>query len=167
MAEHERLNGFEPVITAHCRAVVLGSFPGKTSLDAGHYYAHPRNLFWPIVSEVLDVSFVEMPFEQRYEQLTKAGIGLWDVIANCRRPGSLDSDIRDAQPAQLAELKLVAPDLSVVLLNGKKAQQGARQAHWDKSIELIDLPSTSPANASISRETKTQLWRAAILRAMK
>ncbi len=167
MTQSALLNGFDPVITEGCRAVVLGSFPGKVSLDAGHYYAHPRNLFWPIVSDVLGLALTDLPFESRYQQLTDAGIGLWDVIAQCHRPGSLDSDIRNAQPAQLTELKRMAPGLSMVLLNGKKAQAGARQAGWDESIILIDLPSTGPANASISREDKEAAWRAALLQAIR
>lgn len=155
------LDGLAPVISPACRLVVLGSFPGVASLKAGHYYAHPRNLFWPIMSEVLELPFTEWPFEQRYEALNDAGIGLWDVIASCRRPGSLDSNIRDEQPAQLTSIRQMAPGVHGLLLNGKKAQSGARRGDWT-DIRLFDLPSTSPANASVRSADKLMAWRDAI-----
>ena len=160
------LDGLAPVITPACRLVVLGSFPGVASLKVGHYYAHPRNLFWPIVSEVLELPFTEWSFEQRYEALNRAGIGLWDVIASCRRTGSLDSNIRDEQPAQLARIRHMAPGVNGLLLNGKKAQSGARRGDW-ADIELFDLPSTSPANASIKSADKLAAWRGAIERGLQ
>ena len=141
--------------------MVLGSFPGVASLTAGHYYAHPRNLFWPIVSDVLGKPFTEWPFERRYRELNSAGIGLWDVIATCHRPGSLDSNIRNEQPSQLSHIHELAPSVSGLLLNGKKAQQGARR-HASAGIDLFDLPSTSPANASMKAADKLAAWRAAI-----
>lgn len=157
--------GLAPVIDTNCRLVVLGSFPGTASLAQGHYYAHPRNIFWPIMADVLGIPFTEIPFEERYQRLNHAGIGLWDVIARCRRKGSLDSNIRDEQPSQLAEIRSMAPELTGLLLNGKKAQVGARRFDWQE-VALFDLPSTSPANAAISVSARFDAWRGAITRAL-
>lgn len=144
---------------------MLGSFPGVASLQAGDYYAHPRNQFWPIVSAVLGRDLTQLPFESRYELLQAGGVGLWDVIQDCERVGSLDQAIRDEQAANLGQMQTMAPDLQYLLLNGRKAQQGARRAldaTQRKSLTLIDLPSTSPAHAAMSREEKLAYWRAAL-----
>ena len=148
---------------------MLGSFPGVASLQVGEYYAHPRNLFWSLVSGAVDTDLMALPFAARYDVLLTNGIGLWDVIEACERRGSLDQAIRAEQSAQLDCLPQMAPQLQFLLLNGRKAQIGARRALSPANLErltLIDLPSTSPANASISKTDKQQLWSAALNRVL-
>lgn len=160
-----RLSGFQPRVDAHCRAVVLGSFPGVASLQVGEYYAHPRNLFWSLISSAINTELTALPFAARYEALLANGIGLWDVIETCERQGSLDQAIKAEQAAQLDVLPQLAPQLEFLLLNGRKAQVGARRALSSANLDrltLIDLPSTSPANASINKADKQQLWGAAL-----
>jgi G:T/U-mismatch repair DNA glycosylase len=45
-----------PIEDANASILILGSMPGKTSLGAGQYYAHPRNLFWRILGELVGLS---------------------------------------------------------------------------------------------------------------
>ncbi len=156
-----RLTGFAPQFSPDCQAMVLGSFPGVASLAAGEYYAHPRNQFWSILSQAFGQDLTNQPFGQRYRIIRAAGLGLWDVIDTCRRQGSLDQAIRDEQAAPLGSLRRAAPRLRVLLLNGRKAQSGARRALSVQDLQhyrLIDLPSTSPAHASMSRADKQAVW---------
>lgn len=155
------LRGLPPVIAADSRLLLLGSFPGRASLAAGHYYAHPRNLFWPILGEVIGAPLADWPFGRRYEAVLAARLAIWDVYGACRREGSLDSAIREAAANDFAALRRLAPRLRAVLFNGKTAgrfEPQFRAAGYRTRV----LPSTSPAHASMPRAQKLALWRAAI-----
>lgn len=161
--------GFEPVVDRRCRALVLGSFPGVVSLTAGHYYAHPRNQFWPIMGAALGRDLIALPFDARYRELLAVGIGLWDIIARCDRTGSLDQRIRNARPVELAVLVERLPALRQLLLNGRRAQTDVRRVLASAGIghlTCIDLPSTSPAHASLDLAAKSAVWQPAIANAM-
>lgn len=155
-----RLVGLAPVIARRSRLVVLGSFPGAASLAAGQYYAHPRNQFWPLVSALWRVDLVSLPYPKRLAELRARGLGLWDVYASCRRAGSLDSAIEDAQWNDLASLRRRAPSLIAVAHNGAESAR-ARDVTLGLGVAVLRLPSTSPANASWSFERKLAAWRAA------
>ncbi|MEX0624700.1 MAG: DNA-deoxyinosine glycosylase, partial [Saccharospirillum sp.] len=86
------INSFAPVEPDQAKVLIIGSMPGKASLNAHQYYAHPRNAFWPILGHWLGFD-ANLPYEERLAQLTQRHIGLWDALYQCERPSSLDSDI--------------------------------------------------------------------------
>ena len=152
------LQGLPPVIARHTRLVLLGSFPGAASLAAGQYYAHPRNQFWPLMSALLQEELSALTYAQRLQVLRRRGLGLWDVYAECRREGSLDSAIRDARLNDLAGLRRRAPGLRAVAHNGSESARAMRITAT-LGVPVLRLPSTSPANASWSFERKLAAWR--------
>lgn len=154
------LQGLPPVIGRGTRLLVLGSFPGVASLQAGQYYAHPRNHFWPLLGALWGIDLVALPYRQRLAELRRRGLGLWDVYARCRREGSLDSAIEDAEVNDLAGLRRRAPGLRVVAHNGGESARAMRITAA-LGLPVLRLPSTSPANASWSFERKCAAWRAA------
>ena len=155
------LLGFGPVADRRARTLILGSFPSEASLQAGHYYAHPRNQFWPILGEVLGEPLASLPFEERYRRLRAHRIALWDVILACERPGSLDADIRAARANDFDALLRRAPRLARVLFNGRTAARfEARFA--ELGLRTVVLPSTSPAHAGVRYAQKLAAWRAAL-----
>jgi hypoxanthine-DNA glycosylase len=154
----ERLHGLPPVISRRSRLVVLGSFPGEVSLAAQQYYAHPRNQFWPLLSALWGVDLAALPYAQRLAALRERGLGLWDVYASCRREGSLDSAIAEAELNDLASLRRRAPALQCVAHNGGESARSMRIT-GALGLPVIRLPSTSPANASWSFERKLAAWR--------
>lgn len=160
----ELLRGLAPVADARCRLLVLGSFPSVASLQAQQYYAHPRNHFWPIVGALLNEDLAALPYAERIERAKACGLGIWDVYAHCRREGSLDSAIEDAQPNDLVGLVARLPALRLIAHNGGES---ARFMRITRSLgaEVVRLPSTSPANASWSFARKQLAWREAFERA--
>lgn len=154
------LQGLPPVVGPRTRLVVLGSFPGVASLQAGQYYAHPRNHFWPILSALWEVDLRALPYARRIDEVRERGLGIWDVYAHCRREGSLDSAIEDAQYNDLAGLQRLAPGLRGIAHNGGESARAMRFTAT-LGVPVTRLPSTSPANASWSFERKLEAWRAA------
>jgi hypoxanthine-DNA glycosylase len=154
------LQGLAPVIARHSRLVVLGSFPGEASLRAQQYYGHPRNHFWPLLSAIWGVDLVAVPYAQRVAEARRRGLGLWDIYARCRREGSLDQAIEDAEFNDLASLRRRAPSLKLVAHNGGESARAMKQVQA-LGLPVLRLPSSSPANASWSFDRKLQAWRAA------
>ena len=152
-----RLQGLGPVIDAHTRLIVLGSFPGVASLRAQQYYGHPQNAFWKILGELWGLPLAQRPYAERVQALRDHGLGLWDVYASCEREGSLDSDIREPVLNDLASLRQHCQSLDAIAHNGGESFRHARHTRA-LGLPVYRLPSTSPANASWSFERKREAW---------
>lgn len=161
------LTGFPPLAGPEAHTLILGSMPGVASLDADQYYAHPRNAFWKIMAEFTGVA-ADAPYENRTAALGEAGFALWDVIHQCIRPGSLDSNIQTDRlmPNPFADFLSAHPEVRRILFNGQKAEALFRKLvlpNLDAHVELVRLPSTSPAHASLSLEEKKAWWLSHLL----
>ncbi len=152
------LTGLAPVVTRSARLLLLGSFPGAASLQAQQYYAHPRNHFWPILSALWGIDLMSLSYARRLTAARQHGLALWDVYAQCRRQGSLDHAIEDAQSNPLAALVKRLPALQAVAHNGGESARAMRVTRG-LGLQVYRLPSTSPANASWSFERKLAAWR--------
>jgi hypoxanthine-DNA glycosylase len=71
-----RVHSFAPISDARSRVLILGSMPGKASLRAKQYYAHPQNAFWRIIAALYELD-AAAPYEMRVEALRERGIALW------------------------------------------------------------------------------------------
>lgn len=138
---------FPPIADERTETLILGSLPGAESLAAGRYYANPRNQFWRLVGAAIGVDLAVLDYEDRLGTLLEHRIGLWDVIAEAERPGSLDTAIRNAAANDLAGLVDSLPRLRTVGFNGGKAAAiGAAQlGSMVDRLRLVTLPSSSPA----------------------
>lgn len=145
--------------------LILGSLPGRKSLAAQQYYAHPQNAFWPIMRELYGI---EGEYELRCRQLAAQGIALWDVLHSSVRPGSMDADIRidRANANDFGSFFAAHSALRRIVFNGRKAEQ--LFAHFvdasavPQEILRIGLPSTSPAYAAMPFSRKLAAWHAAL-----
>ena len=153
------LAGLAPVIDERTRILVLGSFPGAASLAAQQYYAHPRNLLWPILSALTGEPLAALPYDERLPRLLAHGFGLWDVLGACEREGSLDSAIRKPAANDFARLRELCPLLETVGFNGQTSGKFAPQ-FAAAGYRTVVLPSTSPAHASLTLAQKLAQWKA-------
>ncbi|MBY4678952.1 DNA-deoxyinosine glycosylase [Marinobacterium arenosum] len=160
------ISSFPCIADQRARILILGSMPGERSLQAEQYYAHPRNAFWPIVEALLQLP-ADSSYQQRIEALRQHGIALWDVLANCRRQGSLDSAIEPNSIAynNLTGLLQDCHRIERIFFNGGTAEtlfrRGLRNGDiiLPRPIRLQRLPSTSPANARLTPADKLAHWR--------
>ena len=151
-----RKSSFAPVADAGARLLILGSLPGEASLKKGEYYGNPRNQFWRLMGEVLGRELPEA-YEARLAALRGAGVALWDVVASAERAGSLDARIKAHEPNRLADLVVALPRLQAVAFNGGRAFAIGHRALADGKVELVPLPSSSPAY-TLPYERKAVAW---------
>jgi hypoxanthine-DNA glycosylase len=162
-----RVHSFAPIADARARVLILGSMPGRASLAAGQYYAHAHNLFWRILGELTGAG-PAASYATRTRALKSHGIALWDVLASCVREGSLDAAIDDARANDFAAFYRAHPGIAQVYFNGAKAEACYRRqvlpvlAPGLGPQRCARLPSTSPANASMSRAYKHRVWKQAL-----
>jgi hypoxanthine-DNA glycosylase len=139
----------------------LGSLPGEKSLEQGQYYANKQNAFWFLISHIVGIDLVALSYEERLATLLEHGIGLWDVVADAKRTGSLDSSIREHQANDLVQLIETLPNLCIVAFNGRTAAKlGIKQlASSDMKFKIVELPSSSPA-FTLPVSKKLDAWMA-------
>jgi TDG/mug DNA glycosylase family protein len=161
--------GFPPVATPRATVLILGSLPGKLSLERGEYYAQPRNAFWPMMGRLYGAS-PELPYAERLRRLTGQEIALWDVCASAHRPGSLDSAIRHSTivPNDFTTFLAGHRRIALICFNGAKAESLYRRKVLPglpapaRDIRRALLPSTSPAHAAMRFDEKLRRWKAAL-----
>lgn len=100
------------------------------------------------------------PYEERLHTLLAHGIGLWDVIREASREGSLDAAIRDHSGNDLKALVATLPALRAAAFNGAtSAKIGCRLLEGVDGLDFVALPSSSPAY-TLPFEAKAKAWSA-------
>ena len=141
----------EPFYDENSEILILGTMPSVKSREENFYYAHKKNRFWKVLA---DVYHQEEPksVEEKKSFLRNHKIALYDVIHSCKIIGSSDSSIKKVKANNLKPI-LKTSNIKKIYTTGKKAQQLYDKYIKEKiKIEAINLPSTSPANATISYE---------------
>jgi hypoxanthine-DNA glycosylase len=159
-------HSFPPVVGAEPRVLVLGTLPGEESLRRQQYYAHPRNLFWPILFALFD-GRLERNYAARLAFAVAHRVALWDVCASGERAASADATIRREEPNAIEALLDAHPSIAAVAFNGSGARR-LYDRHFRRRPPLVylALPSTSPAYAGLDFAAKLARWgtlRAAML----
>ncbi len=159
------VHSFEPIVGRDPRIVILGSMPGVVSLQAVQYYANPRNAFWAIIADLFGID-IDCSYQSRVQQISQLPLILWDTLKACHREGSLDSKIlkQQIEANDIAGLLAQYSGLRAIAFNGAASEKYFNQLEKPRlptnhQLELIKLPSTSPANAAMNFEEKLSAWR--------
>ena len=145
----------------HSSVLILGSFPSVKAVADGYYYANPHNRFYKVLSAIFKVDFVNVDWAEKQKLLLEHKIALHDVIGYCKIVGSSDSKISDIKPSNLHQIFAHAK-IGKVICNGSKAYQEYIRFFFDVGIPVVQVPSTSPANAKMSLDELVDRWRAAL-----
>lgn len=161
---------FPAVSQPDAAMLILGSMPGVASLNAQQYYAHPQNAFWFIMQSLFssDASVDKSgdSYTSKINMLKKSRVAVWDVLRECRRPGSLDSNIdkKSIKCNDFNSFYALHQQVTLVAFNGKMAEQLYRkhvlpELDTNPETRLVSLPSSSPAMAMMTRDEKAIVWR--------
>lgn len=154
------------VIGSRLRVLFVGINPGVQTARAGHHFANPRNLFWPLLDEAGFTPRRLDPAEEH--RLPAFGAGITNAVTRAT-PGSGDVRAEDKERGR-ARLARVVKDTGPAwaAFVGKQAYTmatGTRRpdhgTHDDPfaGARVFVLPSTSPANAAVPRDEKLQWFR--------
>jgi hypoxanthine-DNA glycosylase len=154
--------GFPAILDENTEILILGSLPGDVSIRKHQYYGHPGNDFWRLLGSILGEDLEGMDYENRLETLKCNGIGLWDVFKAGKRDGSDDAKIKNEEINRFSMLKELAPNLKLVLFNGKKSgeyEPVLKSMGYNTKV----LPSSSGANRRFLNYRKSE-WETAFKR---
>ena len=155
-----------PIARPDAEVLILGSLPGRKSLEMQQYYAHPQNAFWKLLARIYGGES-SLPYTQRVEILTANHVALWDVLAAAERPGSLDSSIvhASARVNDFTTFYRAHPQVRRVCFNGRKAEELYRRFVLSglpvefAALRYVPMPSTSPAHAGMPFAEKLVRWK--------
>ena len=162
-------SGFPAAAWPDAKLLILGSLPGRRSLEVQQYYAQPRNAFWPLMSSLLGFDS-SLCYADRLHSLNARGVALWDVCASADRVGSLDQriELSSVRVNDFEVLFETYPKIALICFNGAKAASLYRRLALPTlsvraaAIASQRLPSTSPAHASLTLAQKLEKWRHAL-----
>jgi len=151
--------------------VLVGINPSQISVQRGHYFANPRNRFWPAFNRS---GLVPVPLSSDQDHTLPAyGIGFTDVV---KRPSSQASALTPQdfrQWAPILKQKLLQSRPMIVCFHGlmacngyllyaenskAKATLGLQPASIGQSTVFV-VPNPSPTNAQFSLDTLVNWYK--------
>jgi hypoxanthine-DNA glycosylase len=152
----ERKEGLPAKVFADPEILILGTFPGESSLKAREYYIDNRNRIWSVLAEIYGEPKPENQ-EQKNSLLKRHHIALWDLFESVDRKTNLDKDIKDGVTNNIAGFLKEHPTIKAILIAGQKAYKEfeKRKAKNDKNLQINVpyryVPSTSGANTRFDK----------------
>ena len=152
---------FKPIVFNGSKTLILGSFPSLKSFENSFYYAHPKNQFWKILSEISGYAVNNK--DQKIWLIKELKLALWDIVASCSRENSSDSNLKDIRLNDIRGFLKEHPQIEQIAFTSKLAQRLYNQEFKDLDIKSFYLPSPSPAYAAMSFNQKCKIYKEKLL----
>ena len=152
---------FKPIVFNNSKTLILGSFPSIKSFENSFYYAHPKNQFWKILSEISGYPINNK--DQKLWLLKELNLALWDIIKSCNRENSSDSNLKDIVPNDITTLLKEYPKIQQIAFTSRFAQKVFKKHFSTLDIKTFYLPSPSPAYAAMKFEQKCIIYKEKLL----
>ncbi|MPN38307.1 hypothetical protein SDC9_185831 [bioreactor metagenome] len=131
--------------------------PSVKSREVGFYYGHPQNRFWRVLAGVFNES-VPNDIQGRKDFLLAHRVALWDVVSSCEIIGSSDASIKAVTANDIKGVLDKCP-IARIYANGRTAEKlYLRHVRPITGVDIIELPSTSPANAAARLQELVRVW---------
>lgn len=171
------VKGFDPIYDENSEILILGTAPGRASLEKGEYYANPGNRIWEVIEKVFGGKVASLDYQDKVKYLLEKHIALWDVCKSCYRKGSADESIDKTTGGagavvfnDIAGLLKKAKRIRKIVCNGQTAYDLLREyisslpgGKLPRDVEIVYAPSTSPANnAHYAGQKLIDAWRKAL-----
>ena len=154
----ERVRSFGTVVWPDSRVLILGTVPSPKSRENQINYGNPRNRFWPVLASLWGEDD-PLTNEGRHDLLRRRHVALWDVLESCVIRGASDASISNPVPNDIARVLGQAPIRAVFTTGATATRLYRRLCEPVCGVPCIGLPSTSPANASWSRERLAEVYQ--------
>lgn len=147
-----------PVYDMNSEILILGTMPSPKSREAGFFYGHPQNRFWPALSGVYGEPCGDTP-EQKTAFLLRHQLALWDVLHSCDIDGASDSSIKNPVVNDFTPIFSTA-SIRKVCATGKTAAKLYKKL---TGRSCTALPSPSPANCRFSLAELIAIYKESLL----
>ena len=157
------VHSIPPVVSPESEILILGTMPSPKSREAGFYYMHPQNRFWPALALALND---ELPVtrEGKSALIVSHRLALWDVLQSCEITGASDASIRNPVPNDIPALIAKTKITRVLCTGATSARLYQRLVFPQTNIPCETLPSPSAANARMRLEDLAREYRAVLFR---
>ena len=145
--EEQITHPLNPIYNKESKVLILGTMPSIKSRENNMYYSHPKNRFWSVLSAIFN-EHIPITNKEKENFILRHNFALWDVLKSCKIKGSSDSSITDPICNDF-NIIFNNCDIKAVFTTGKTSSKLYKELTGNESIYL---PSTSPANCTISFE---------------
>lgn len=162
----EKAVGFPPLMCENPEILILGTIPGKSSIDAGEYYHDNSNRMWRLLARLCGE---ELPSDYvgKKAMIARHHIVIWDYYKTVTRLDSTDKGIKFGDTNELAPLLVNNPSLNTIAINGygkykefgASLQEIVSQCFPCRRIRVLRLPETSGLNAAWNLDRLYEEWK--------
>lgn len=163
--------------TVKPKVLIMGETAPPVLPNYGPSYCYCERSMWIVLGRIFGIDYKPIKdvdaasemesgtFQDLKGKVLSCEICIWDVLANVheksegrkkrkKRKKGIDNIAND-----VATLLKRYPSIEVIAFIGKRAYTTYKAFQWPSGIELVTLPSSSPANIHLSVEEKADAWR--------